>query len=137
VKPFDADLYEANDPAKEYVIEWLESKGYQAEVNPDKYGIDLLTSRNGKQSGVEVEVKHNWQGYKFPYRTVHISGRKLKFFQDDNNFLLMLNSDWSAGLSFAAEEIKKAPTIIKNTIYTQAEKFIELPTHSAKRYKIR
>jgi hypothetical protein len=137
VKPFDADLYNADDPAKEYVIEWLESKGYQAEVNPDQYGIDLLTSRNGKQSGVEVEVKHNWQGYKFPYRTVHISGRKLKFFQDDNNFLLMLNHDWSAALSFAAEEIKKAPTIIKNTIYTQAEKFIELPTNSAKRYKIR
>ncbi len=137
MKPFDADLYNADDPAKEYVIEWLESKGYQAEVNPDQYGIDLLTSRNGKKSGVEVEVKHNWEGYKFPYRTVHISGRKLKFFQDDNNYLLMLNSDWSAALSFAAEEIRNAITITKDTIYTKAEKFIELPAKIAKRYKLR
>ena len=137
MKPFDADLYNADDPAKEYVIEWLESKGYQAQVNPDQYGIDLLTSRNGKQSGVEVEVKHNWQGYKFPYRTVHISGRKLKFFQDDSNFLLMLNHDWSAALSFAAGEIRNAIMITKDTIYTKAEKFIELPAKTAKRYKIR
>ena len=137
MKPFDADLYNADDPAKEYVIEWLESKGYQAQVNPDQYGIDLLTSRNGKQSGVEVEVKHNWEGYKFPYRTVHISGRKLKFFQDDNNFLLMLNHDWSAALSFAAGEIRNAIMITKDTIYTKAEKFLELPIKTAKRYKIR
>jgi hypothetical protein len=137
VKPFDSDLYNADDPAKDYVIEWLTSKGYTAEVNPDQYGIDLLTSRNGKQSGIEVEVKHNWQGYKFPYRTVHISGRKLKFFQDDNNFLLMLNHDWSAALSFTAEEIRKATLIIKDTIYTKAEKFIELPTHTANRYRLR
>ena len=137
MKPFDSDLYNADDPAKDYVIEWLTSKGYTAEVNPDQYGIDLLTSRNGKQSGIEVEVKHNWQGYKFPYRTVHISGRKLKFFQDDNNFLLMLNHDWSAALSFTAEEIRKATLIIKDTIYTKAEKFIELPTHTANRYRLR
>lgn len=137
MKPFDSDLYNADDPAKDYVIEWLTSKGYKAEVNPDKYGIDVLTSRNGKQSGVEVEVKHNWQGYKFPYRTVHISGRKLKFFQDDSNFLLMLNHDWSAALSFTAEEIRNATLIIKDTIYTKAEQFIELPTMGAKRYKLR
>lgn len=137
MKPFDSDLYDANDPAKEHVITWLESKGYTAEVNPDQYGIDLLTSRNGKQSGVEVEVKHNWQGYKFPYRTVHISGRKLKFFQDDNNYLLMLNSDWSAALSFAAEEIRNALIITKDTIYTKAEQFLALPTKTAKRYRLR
>lgn len=137
MKPFDQTLYADNDPAKDYIVDWLTSKGYTAQVNPDQYGIDLLTSRNRRQSGIEVEVKHNWQGYLFPYRTVHISARKLKFFQDDNNFLLMLNDDWSSALSFTAEAIRNAPLITKDTIYTKAEQFIELPIRGATHYQIR
>ena len=137
MKPFDPALYAENDPAKDYVIDWLKSKGYEAEVNPDQYGIDLLVSKDGRHSGIEVEVKHNWQGYLFPYRTVHISLRKLKFFTQGNNYLLMLNSDWSCALSFAAEAIRNSPIIVKSTKLTKDESFIELPTKSATHYQIR
>ena len=138
MKAFSQELYDTDDKAKNLIIGYLESNGWDAWVNPDKYGIDLLAlDPNGIEYQVEVEVKHNWQGYKFPYRTVHISGRKLKFFQDDSNFLLMLNHDWSAALSFTAEEIRNATLIIKDTIYTKAEQFIELPTMGANRYKLR
>lgn len=137
MKPFDPELYAENDPAKDYVIEWLRAKGYEAKVNPDQYGIDLLVSKAGRHSGIEVEVKHNWQGYLFPYRTVHISLRKIKFFTEGNNYLLMLNSDWSSALSFAAEAIRNSPIIVKNTKLTKDESFIELPTKSATHYKLR
>jgi hypothetical protein len=137
VKPFDKELYATNDPAKEYVIEWLTSKGYKAQVNPDQYGIDLLVSKGNRHSGIEVEVKHNWKGYMFPYRTVHVSLRKIKFFTNDDTHLLMLNDDWSCALSFTASQIRQAPIVVKNTIYTKSESFMELPTAQATHYQLR
>lgn len=136
MKPFDPQLYADNDPAKDYIVEWLRSKGYEAEVNPDQYGIDLLVTKERQTSGIEIEVKHNWRGYLFPYRTVHIAARKRKFF-DDDNYLMMLNSDWSSGLLFTAEEIRKATIIVKHTKLTEAESFIEIPTKTARHYILR
>lgn len=137
MKPFDPVLYANDDPAKDYVIEWLQAKGYKAEVNPDQYGIDILASYKGRPIEIEIEVKHNWQGYLFPYRTVHISARKSKFFTNDNASLMMLNDDWSHALIFRAEAIRKAAIITKDTIYTQAEQFIELSTREARHEQLR
>jgi hypothetical protein len=47
---------------------------------------------------------------------------------------MMLNDDWSYGLSFSADQIKKAGVIQKDTIYTTKEFFIELPLIFARRY---
>lgn len=74
MKPFDLDLYNADDNAKELVIQWLKGYGYIVDVNPDQYGIDLIgTDNTGKAIAVEVEVKHHWKGSHFPFRTVHVS----------------------------------------------------------------
>lgn len=134
MKPFDQQLYKTDDPAKDKVLRWLEHRGYKTQINPDQYGIDLLAEKDGRTVGIEVEVKHNWRGQAFPYQTVHIASRKLKFFENDNNYLMMLNHDWSFGLSFSADQIKKAGVVKKDTIYTQQELFIELPLFFANRY---
>jgi Holliday junction resolvase-like predicted endonuclease len=134
MKPFDPTLYKTDDPAKDKVLRWLEHRGYKAKVNPDQYGIDLLAERDGKTIGIEVEVKHNWKEQAFPYQTVHIASRKLKFFETEDNHLMMLNDDWSFGLSFSAEQIRAAEVIKKDTIYTQQELFIELPLLLARRF---
>lgn len=137
MKPFDANLYANDDPAKHYVIEWLRAKGYEARVNPDQYGIDILASHSNRNIEIEIEVKHNWKGYLFPYRTVHISARKRKFFDRDKASLMMLNDDWSHALIFRAEAIRKAAIIIKDTIYTKSEEFIELPISGARLEQLR
>jgi hypothetical protein len=65
IKPFDQTLYQENDDAKHQVIEWLSAEGFEAMVNPDQYGIDILAEKNGQQYEIEVEVKHNWVGENF------------------------------------------------------------------------
>ena len=79
IKPFDQTLYQENDDAKHQVIEWLSAEGFEAMVNPDQYGIDILAEKNGQQYEIEVEVKHNWVGERFPFGEVHFPARKKKF----------------------------------------------------------
>ncbi len=80
IKPFSLQLYADNDNAKELVIRWLESQGFTAWVNPDEYGIDLIFhNKDGDYYYAEVEVKHNWEGVAFPFKSIHFPKRKLKF----------------------------------------------------------
>lgn len=120
-KPFDKDLYDENDDAKELVIKWLAANGIEARVNPDQYGIDLLS----KTKKYEVEVKHNWTGAVFPYDEVHFPMRKLKFATEDAVFV-MLNHERTHALLVPGNVIKFSPRVTKSTKYTQNEKFIEV-----------
>lgn len=125
-KPFDPELYDADDNAKQIVIAWLVQLGYQARVNPDQYGIDVLATRGDREIGFEVEVKHAWTGPRFPFATVHIADRKRKFAKPGNHFL-MLNDERTRLLAISATSINDAPTVTKTTIYTMGEGFIEIP----------
>jgi hypothetical protein len=123
MKPFDQAIYDEDDNAKHQIINWLERCGIVATVNEDKYGIDLVTP-NG--AGIEVEVKHNWVGRKFPYPEVHFSERKLKFAQP-NTFFAMLNHDRDHVLITTGEAIFSSPRTKKRTKYTRWESFVEVP----------
>jgi hypothetical protein len=124
-KPFDSDLYDADDDAKYLIIDWLFSEDFYAWVNPDKYGIDVLAMRNMEHYGFEVEVKHNWSGRKFPYDTVHFSARKQKFIAPGHYFT-MLNDDRSCVLVVDDDTMASARVVSKNTKYTTAEQFLEV-----------
>jgi hypothetical protein len=39
----------------------------------------------------------------------------------------MLNDDWSYGLVIEGETFAQSPIIVKDTIYTQRERFVEIP----------
>jgi hypothetical protein len=95
-------------------------------VNPDLYGIDVLATRDGDDFGFEVEVKHNWQGEKFPYRTVHFSARKQKFI-GWNHFFTMLNDERTCVLVVDEQALRAAPVVEKNTKFTTGELFIAVP----------
>lgn len=125
-KPFDISLYADDDDAKDQVIRWLERKGFRAWVNPDKYGIDVLAEYAGDPYAFEVEVKHNWDGPKFTFGTVHFSARKLKFAKG-NSFFTMLNHQRDRMLMVDAETVSGCPVVSKNTIYTRGEQFIAVP----------
>ena len=124
-KPFSQQHYDEDDWAKYQIIEWLESKGYEAWVNPDKFGIDILATRWGRQFAFEVEVKHNWRGKYFPYEQVHFSARKRKFVAlDVETWFVMLNHDRTHALLIDGEHILTAPIDNKNTKYSQNEAFV-------------
>jgi hypothetical protein len=125
-KPFDPDLYQADDNAKYVVIEWLEANDFEAWVNPDQYGIDVLAVKDWLDYGFEVEVKHNWKGDDFPFDTVHFSARKRKFIAP-NHFFTMLNDDRSLVLVVDGLTLAESSVVSKETKYTSGEQFIAVP----------
>ena len=126
-KPFSQQHYDEDDWAKYQIIEWLESKGYKAWVNPDKFGIDILATRWGRQFAFEVEVKHNWRGKYFPYEQIHFSARKRKFVAlDVETWFVMLNHERTHALLIDGEHILAAPIANKDTKYSQNEAFVSV-----------
>ena len=128
MKPFSQELYDNDDKAKHLVIDFLESNHWEAWVNPDLYGIDLLAlDPNGIEYQVEVEVKHNWTGDKFPYKTLHFAERKRKFIDSDRvTLFITINDDRTHALVAFEEALSEAAVIVKDTSYTSQEKFLEI-----------
>jgi len=130
-KPFDQSMYDADDPAKQLVLDWLKTLGFNGHINPDQYGVDIIGMFSGDKTvffAVEVEVKHAWVGDQFPYETVHFSARKLKFLdQHPNICFMMLNHPRTRILIVGKQHIQSATVISKDTIYTTDEQFIEVP----------
>lgn len=126
-KPFSADLFSANDAAaKEKVIWALLKRGIIARENPDRYGVDLVSNGNS----YEVEVKHNWTGIKFPFQTIHIAARKLKFALEGVRFVI-LNKPLTWAIVIHGEVVSASPIIKKDTSLTEGEDFISVPTEKA------
>ena len=136
MKPFDINLYNADDNAKDLVIQWLKRYGYEVWVNPDKYGIDLIgIDVRGREIAVEVEVKHHWTGPHFPFRTVHVSARKQKFVRP-NAYLVMVNHERTHVLTLDYETLSQARLVTKPTIYTTDEQFLQVDVEMAKIRKL-
>lgn len=127
-KPFSTELYNRDDNAKDLFVDWLKSKAWSAWVNPDQYGIDVLAvDLDGNEHQFEVEVKHNWKGPRFQYDTLHYSDRKRKFLaKPENTAFVTFNHERTHALVAPGVVLSEAPTIVKNTIYTNNEKFIEV-----------
>lgn len=128
-KPFSQDLYDKDDEAKEFVMLYFQERyGFIVYVNPDQYGIDLIVENARGTFELEVEVKHGWKGEKFPFRSLHFAGRKIKFAKNPAHVhFITLNDDWTYGLLTSGETIAGAKVITKDTIYTKNEKFVEVP----------
>lgn len=131
-KEFDESLYRINDPkAKRAMLWWLNKPGetiyeYVTE-NSDIYGPDLIAIKERMALFfIELEVKHDWRE-KFPFKTIHIPYRKLKFMDlSIPTYFVMLNRDCTRYLSIASSEL--SDIIIKDTIHTKEEKFFEVST---------
>ena len=128
-KPFDPELYERDDKAKDFVRAFFEERyGFIAYVNPYQYGIDLIIENKRGKFELEVEVKQGWTGKDFPYKTLHYAARKVKFAENpDHVHFITLNKDWTWGLLVSGEVIAQCEIICKDTIYTKNEKFIQVP----------
>jgi len=126
-KAFSKELYDQDDNAKHQILDWLIKKGYQAKINPDQYGIDILAKKDGILQSFEVEVKHPWKGDEFPFpEGVDLPPRKKKFAKP-NSFFVMLNHERTRALIFSGLTVMKSPVVVKDTIYTSAERFIRVP----------
>lgn len=137
-KKFDQGLYDKDDAAKFFVIDFFTQRyGFLVYVNPDQYGIDLIVENERGTFELEVEVKHNWKGPKFPYQTIHFADRKLKFAQNpDNVHFITLNDDWTYAILIDGPTFASSPIIKKDTIYTKNERFVEVPINKGQLLKL-
>lgn len=132
-KPFSKSLYEGNDGAKHQVVAWLKTQEFDAHINPDQYGIDVLAEKNGKKYEFEVEVKHNWKGKTFPFDDIDFPTRKLKMAKPTlQNFFVMLNHERNRTLIISGQTFLNSPIVTKDTIYTKNESFVRIPIDQAK-----
>lgn len=127
-KPFDQQHYDADDSAKYLVIDWLKRRNYDARVNDDPFGVDVIAERGTQQYHIEVEVKHAWSGSRFPFPTLHYSARKIKFARlDVPTFFTTLNDERTHMLVVSARRLLESSVITKQTIYTSSERFVSIP----------
>jgi hypothetical protein len=128
-KPFSQSLYDSNDAAaKEKLINALLKRGIIAQENPDPYGVDLISMTH--PNSYEVEVKHNWTGITFPFQTIHIAARKLKFALVNVRFVI-LNKPLTHGVVIKGEVVQESAIIKKDTSLTEGEDFISVPIQKA------
>ena len=136
MKPFDKTLHSRHDyAAKNAVMEWLEGDGWTVYENPDKYGVDLLAYRDGRELMIEVEIKRAWN-VKFPFKSLHIPKRKEKFIKP-NTIFMVLNDSLTQAYAIHAEALNMCVTIEKNTSLTrEPDQFFEIPLKFAFLYDI-
>ena len=128
VKAFEQDLHDKYDaPAKAAVAGYLTKLGWEVLPNPDRYGVDLLVLKDGKNVGViEVEVRQ-WSPT-CPFPTIHVPERKTKFF-NGNSLFFALTKDMGKAYWIESKEILKHPLKeVRNVKVTSGELFFDVPT---------
>lgn len=137
-KPFSPSLYNKDDSAKDTFIKWLQAQDIQAWVNPDQYGIDVLSQNNaGLTHAWEVEVKHNWKGPEFPFNSLHYSERKTKFLNNPKSVsFVTFNHERTHMLIAKGTDLAASALVTKDTIYTSNEKFIEIYVDKCNLFKV-
>ena len=132
-KRFDKSHYDADDSAKHLVIDWLRRRDYDAWVNDDQYGVDVIAMRGTQRHHIEVEVKHAWWGADFPFSTLHYAARKLRFVESHvPTHFFTINEQRTHALVVAGHHLLNSPIVVKQTIYTEQERFVSVPIACAR-----
>jgi hypothetical protein len=135
-KKFSQVLHDENDqPAKDAVWRFL-FRDWMLDVEEgDKYGVDLVCSRDGEVVGyVEVERRHNDLNR---FETIHVPFRKKKFFTlDHQTILFAVNRDFTEAFWVTGDIILQAPVEDKVNKYLKSERFFVVPKAHWKRVKL-
>lgn len=110
------------------VLNYLSSIGYIAQVNPDKYGPDLIARKFEDTYFVEVEVKHAWIGEFFPYDTIQLPERKTKFTNlEYDTIFCLLNSQKTKAILIHQSKILSSELKSMPNKYMDEEQFYSIP----------
>ena len=134
-KPFSAGNHKANDGAgKKFVIDFLRNNGVDAIENPNDYGIDIMAAK------YEVERRTIYTD-KWPYNTVHVPGRKGKFFNHNIHYVVVMHHETKAKtfdtlLFCETNIIKKYPLVeVPNKSIKKGEFFYDVPLSEWKEFR--
>lgn len=125
-KKFDPELHKkADEPAKTVTKYYCGRFGYDAEDNPNIYGVDLIVP---DVCYIEVERRFMWKSDKFPFASLHIPHRKRKFFNQDMPVLVFTwNYPLTKFIRLHEDVIKNSRVIEKSTeAMPEGEHFYEV-----------
>ena len=130
-KTFDENLYDRHDGAKNSVLKWLLSKGYNAFVNPDKYGPDLIVGNDSEYEFFYVEVmqKMGWKGENFPFPDLNIEERKQKFMALEKPVIFaIVNAEETYAVMASGRDVCGCPKVqVRNKNISSGELFFKVP----------
>ena len=122
-KAFDVRLFEENDPAARLAVKkYYRKLGLLIEDNEDIYGQDLVVKYH-----VEIERRPGWTGPQFPFQTVHIPFRKVKFMHSFCIYMVT-NRECSHALQTDIRDVPKFPLReVGNKYVRMGERFYDVP----------
>ena len=127
-KKFSQQQFDQDDAlAKRVVSKFLFKRWKVIPVNGDQYDVDLKCYRDGKVvSYVEVERRHNWKrDFEFP--TVHVPGRKKKFFLlDKPSFIFSVRTDLKKALWTSGQNVLESPIVYLDNKECKNEDFFDV-----------
>ena len=131
-KPFDPTLFAETDRvARNAVMDYIGASGLFVQDNPDTYGPDLIVYKGFKPSYyVEVEIKKVWKQEQdtFPWATVQLPGRKLKFTELGAMCeFFILREDLKMAIVMSDQVVASSPrAVVKNKYVADGEVFITI-----------
>jgi hypothetical protein len=139
LKPFNQQLFDENDPESREIVRelymWF-NKSTKIIDNPNRYGVDLLQyNLIGKPyRAIEVERRSWWRGERFPFDTIHIPTRKIKYVQESRELgfpmleYACVNDDLTWVMLFDMYSIEEYPTIKMDAPHRPpGEPFYDIP----------
>lgn len=133
-KPFDRNLYLENDHrAKQAAANLMIDQGFTLETplqnqveQYKKWDFVIRRNSDGQQVTVETEVKKVWDrsGVWQGFQTIDIPGRKR---HSQANVFIMINKHFDTAAVTTMHLIHQSPVTVKDTIYTQNERFFNCP----------
>ena len=131
-KPFDPVLFAETDrSARNAVMDYIGASGLFVQDNPDTYGPDLIVYKGFKPAYyVEVEIKKVWKQEQdtFPWATVQLPGRKVKFTELGVMCeFFILREDLKRAIVIADHVVASSPkNVVKNKYVTEGEIFVTI-----------
>ena len=141
-RTFNQASYDENDAkAKAIFSSHIKSKGHTVTTDEESFGIDMITSKDGKEFKFELEISSvdfNEEDYK--YDNVHFLGRKKKMLdrQGDYWYVIISSNNQYAFMAKASKIFKKENYIVKYAGNGRdgMDEFYQLPKNEVKFFKI-
>lgn len=130
-KPFSPEQHKQDDePTKKAVAMFIYNEWKWSVLrNEDPYGVDIICM-NGDEvvAHVEVERRHSWQVGDFPFPTVHVPGRKRKFFESAvPTAIFSVRKDLQKALWTTGENVLASPIMFLDNKNCNNEDFFVVP----------
>lgn len=136
-KPFSKALYEEHDTsAKNAVVRLLVQHGHEIVKTEEDKGVDIKSTKNGKEYHSEAEIKTAWKGdWPDSWTEIRIPERKKRLLKGvDNtclNFYILNNDATRAWLIVGSALTEDRLKVAHGRRIMQGERFFHIPVDEA------